>query len=244
MKTASGSKRVVRTKTNQEEEEEDENDYTQALLVNGPVSPGAVPFVQPNWPAVSLDYYWNTTLFIVVHTGVYLYWLMVLINTIYTNEYANFSTPPLPGVFSDSRYGWEWWPVWLLGLNVFLPFALQFAMLNNHVLQYSRMHRWFSTTAMITNLVAFALLTVLWLVRCNNTYSGSASMCNDYRWCGVYFPSQYCPNAVPFVPAVSATDLSRNSEASQHWIFSLVFWLLAWWHTSLNGDLREYGVLH
>jgi hypothetical protein len=219
------------------EDDEEDEEY------QGPVSPTIVN-TQPDWPAVPLRRYVTTSLFILVNAAIFFYWTIVLINTIFTNDYANFTIPPLPGAFVDSRYGWEWWCVFILGFNVFLPFTLQFALLNNDIEEYARLHMWFSTSAMVGNAIIFFILTLLWLASCNNHFSAGASMCNDYRWCGVYFPSAICPNSIPFTPAIVTPNLARNAEASQHWIFCLVFGVLAWWHTSLNGDLLDYGVLH
>jgi len=144
----------------------------------------------------------------------------------------------------QKRYGWDWWNVWLLSLNAILPMILAFAAVNNSVEEWARMHSFLSVLAIVMNLWVVLVLSWRWLFYCNNSFSGMQSACNDYRWCCVFYPSVWCPNTMACNPVVPYSDLQRNNEMEQHWAFSFVFFLLAWWHININQDMREFGMLH
>lgn len=192
---------------------------------------------------VPLRRYIQVFVFIFAYTGFWFYWgAFVLINTQYTDGNPQLGTPGTS--YLSARYNlWDWWPVWALGLNVLLPLSLAMAVADNTVEEWARLHRWFCSASFGVNIVVFLWLTVAWGVVCNNAYSGAHSACNDGRWCGVHYPSPWCPNNSPFTPPVSSGDLTRNQEMTTHWAFALVFLLLGTWHRSFNDDLREFGVL-
>ncbi len=188
--------------------------------------------------------YVNTTLFIFLQAGIFFYWAAgPLSQSYFACGYPQFGTPPSPGAYQCTRYDWDWWTIWLMTLNVLLPMMLQFALTNNTIEEYTRLHKWFSMMAIALNIWVFANLTIRWLVFCNTSWSGSSTVCNDYRWCCVYFPSEWCPNTTPCTPAVTAGQLGRNHDIFQHWIFTFVFFVFAIWNYDLNGGLREFGVL-
>ena len=186
--------------------------------------------------------YIGATLFLFFSAAFWFYWAAFpLVNTIFVDGYPS---NHFGDRFVTARYTWEWWNVWLLTLNalIYLMFAL--ALMNNTIEEYARVHKFFAIMGIVVNLYVVAILTVTWLLFCNTSFSLGSS-CNDYRACCVYFPSvDWCPNTVPCVPNVVSGDLRRNAEATQHWAFALVFFLMACWHTSINGDLKEFGVFH
>lgn len=204
------------------------------------VSPKQQP--PPSGGDVPLRRYVTATLFLLMNMAVSFYWTAFpLVNSIFYDGHPHAGTPPSPGPHMSARYTWDWWMVWLLGLNIFVPFLFALALTNNSIEEYTRLHRFFSQMAMILNLVVAIMLSVQWLFGCNGTTRWFGNQCSDYRWCCVNFPSVWCPNTTPCTPAV--TDLYRNSEQLQHWVFSFVFGVLAFWNASINKDLREFGVL-
>lgn len=194
----------------------------------------------PSWPEVPLRHYIVGMVFLCFTAGWFYYWsTFPLILTKYVHGYPNTNYD----TFMSARYGFHWWIVWGITLNALLPLFLAFALLNNLTSEWSGLHAFFSTHAIWVNVVLCILITAEWALFCNNTYTGGATPCNDYRWCGVYWPSVWCQNVGPFVPAVT-TSLARNNEMLQHWAFTFVFFILACWHRSMNGYLVRYGVLH
>jgi hypothetical protein len=192
---------------------------------------------------VPLRRYVTATMFLWMNMAISFYWIAFpLVNSIFLDGYPQAGTPPSPGTYMSARYTWDWWVVWLLGLNMFLPLLFALALTNNAIEEYTRLHRYFARLAMFSNLIVVAVLTVQWILLCNGTTRWFGLQCSDYRWCCVNFPSVWCPNTTPCMPAV--VNLDRNFEQLQHWVFSFVFELLAYWHTSINKDLREFGVLH
>lgn len=186
----------------------------------------------------------NTTLFIFLCLGAYFYWASIVLNhTYFAHGYQRFGTPPSPGAFLSARYGFDWWTIWLLSLNVLPPMMLCFALTNNKIETYTILHRWLAIMAIVVCIWCFVNLTWRWLLACNSAYSGSSSSCNDYRWCCVYFPSDWCPNNAMCTPDVTSSELGRNPENFQHWLFTFVFFVLAIWNYSINGDLIRLGVL-
>lgn len=212
--------------------------YKHLLAIKAGVSPLGNESEEKTYSAVPLRRYVGPVLFLLLCSGIFFYWSgIVLVNTIWSHEYPNYNQ------FASSRYTYEWWTVWLLNFNVLLIFMLSLAMANNSVEEFARLHKWCSIIMIIVNLFVALSLLFLWIFFCNNPYSGGAA-CNDYRWCCVYFPSGWCPNTVPCIPAVLSSDLHRNSEMTQHFVFAFVFFVLSTFHVSLNGDLREFRVLN
>ena len=195
------------------------------------------------YPQVPLRRYVTATMFLFMNIAVLFYWIAFpLTNSIFYDGYPRAGTPPSPNMFMSARYTWDWWMVWLLGLNTFLPFLFALALTNNNIEEYARMHRFFSQMALLVNLIVVIMLTIEWIFGCNGQFRWFGTQCSDYRWCCVNFPSEWCPNTTPCVPNV--TSLDRNLEQMQHWVFSFVFGLLAFWNASINKDLREFQVLH
>lgn len=199
-----------------------------------------------------LRHWAGATAFCLFSAVVYFLWMVVpFLNTQYTDGIPQLGIP-LPAnqtqKYLSARYGWDWVHVLLLAFNALLPMTLAWAMTNNRIEAYSRLHRWLSMLFLIINLWVLAVLSWRWFWTCNNSYSGMQSACNDYRWCCVYFPSEWCPNVNVCgydVPAdMTSGQLARNAEMTYHWIAGFVFFIMAAWHTSINRDMREFGVLH
>lgn len=212
--------------------------YKKLFAIGAGVSPTGLEQDEKTYTAVPLRRYVGPTLFLLLTAGIFFYWSgIVLVNTIWTDGYPHYNQ------YVSSRYAYEWWTVWLLTLNAvpILVFALSLA--NNTIEEFTRMHKWFSIMGIILNIYVAVALAVLWIFFCNSSYSGGAA-CNDYRWCCVNFPSVWCSNTVPCIPAVTASELVRNAEMTQHFIFAFVFLVLSTFHVSINGDLREFKVLN
>jgi len=116
------------------------------------------------------------------------------------------------------------------------------ALLHSNVTELSKLHLWVARVALLVNLVLVALLVVSWFFLCNNGYVPFSTACNDLRWCCVNFPSPWCPNVGPCTPNVFASDLVRTGEFFQMLIFSILFFLWALAHRTVNVDIRDYGV--
>jgi hypothetical protein len=188
---------------------------------------------------VPLRRYVGATLFLFFSAAFWFYWAAFpLVNTIFLDGY-----PGRYDRFVTARYTFDWWNVWLLGLNALVPITFSMALTNNSIEEYGRLHKFFSIMAIVLNLYVIAVTTFMWLAFTNTSFSAGISG-NDYRYCCAFFPSDWCPNTVPCVPAVASGALSRNAEATQHWVFAFVFFVLACWNTSINGDLKEFGVIH
>jgi len=190
---------------------------------------------------VPLRRYVTAFLFVIMQVIIFYYWRSFpLANTIFTDGIPQLGSS---AEYLSARYGWDWWHLWLLSLNQLLPMVLAWSLVHPGLEEYTRMHRWFSTTAIRINLWVFAVLTVRWWLFCNTPFSDGASACNAYDYCCVFFPSPWCPNSMPCIPNKSFGDLGRNNEMTQHWAFSLVFFLMSLWSVSINADLRDFGVL-
>ncbi len=191
------------------------------------------------YPEVPLRHYIVGALFLCISALFFYYWTLTpLISTRFEYGYPNTNSD----VFQSARYGFHWWIVWGLNINAIPLLFLAFALLNNLTPEYSQLHAFLSTNAIWINALMFVLMTIEWAVFCNTSFSGGATPCNDYAWCCVYWPSEWCQNNAPCSPVV--TLLARNKEMLQHWSFCLVFALFAVWHRQMNGYLTRYGVLH
>ena len=183
----------------------------------------------------------NAFLFCFLHAGIFFGWYALpLANTIFFHGYAQLGSAD---TFVSARYGWDWVHIFLLTLNQLLPASLAWALANADVEEWTRFHRWLSQSAVRVNLWVFLVLTVRWLLFCNTPFSDGSTACNDYRWCCVFWPSDWCPNYSACGTAFDFLDLSRNMEHVVNWAFSLVFALLAVWNVQINLDLRAFGVL-
>lgn len=215
---------------------------------------------QPNFETKSIPTraFYMATLFVFFTGAFYLVWLSIwAVNTTFYEGYPQLGTklpsdllpngkpsPPL-----STRYiRWYWWAVYLLAWNGLAPMLLAMALTHNRVREWAQAHQFVCFWLMILNAVVLIILTVFWIGHTNNGFSGAATAANDYRWCCVFWPSEWCPNNAPctFNPAaiIGSADLSRNSEITAHWAFSIIFGLLAFWNIKYAQNLRRnYGVL-
>ena len=150
--------------------------------------------------------------------------------------------PPSDGIPKSNRYEWEWWTIWLLTLNLLLPYLLAASLLNNTTTEYIKLHYSFSRYIGVgLNFIVFALLTVQWLIWCNGASGAQFSVCNDARWCCAHNDAEWCPNVV-CNPAVSTGDLRRSNVGFNHWLFSLLFLLHGLFSRGINSYLRNKGL--
>ncbi len=149
----------------------------------------------------------------------------------------------ITGTFLSSRFTlFGWWPIYLLSLNLLLGYLWTASLLNNNVPEFSKMHAWIAKWSIVFNFVEFVLLTVIWLFYCNSGYT-AASPCNDIRWCCAFFAtSSWCPNITPCAPDIVSSQLMRNDEFFQIWLWSLIFIFWSFAHRSVNKSFREAGV--
>ncbi len=156
--------------------------------------------------------------------------------------------PAAPAVYSyhSTRYiSVEYWMVWFLAWNILLVNMLCHALMNNTLVEFGGIHRFLSRCGVFWNGAIFLILSFLWLLFCNGG-STPGALCNDPRWCGVYYAepagADWCPNTVNFVPDVTVGDLYRSDEFLQAWMFSIFFFLWAMANKEINGYLRKKGL--
>lgn len=191
-------------------------------------------------------HYVEATLFLLANIVFIWYWVgFPLNNSYYLNGYPRFGTPPSPNNYLSSRYSYEWWCQWLVGLNIILPFLFSDALLYNNLREFADLHYHCSRFAQFYNLVVFIMLSINWLLFCNSGSFPNFTMCSSPVWCCVYFASSFqdsmwCPNVTPCVPNV--TSLSVTSAFFQTWLFSLLFILWSFLHEGINSRFTTYSV--
>lgn len=182
-------------------------------------------------------------IFMILNFAVFLYWAAFpLLNTLYLNGYPRFAVPPSPNNFESTLYGYQWWMVWLLVLNIFPIAIFLYAMASNKSFFGPWLHYWTAVIVIIIALIVTLVLGGIWIFDCNWSHSGR-SLCRDYRWCCNYFSSAptLCGNVTPCPGTI---NLSINDEFLQHFIFSIVFWVLTGIQVWLNIRMRKYGVFY
>jgi hypothetical protein len=190
----------------------------------------------------SRHYVW-ATMFVIGSTLFYMYPIMVpMLNAKFPANYESIS----PRVFVSSRYGYEWWITFIMSLNILLPYALALALVNNNVPEWAHLHYYTARLLTFVNIVLFIMFSVDWVFLCNNGFVPWSTLCNDPRYCCVYFGSsqinlEWCPNITPCTPDVSGSMLYRSDEFFQIWLWCLFFWLLAFSHRAINKELAQYG---
>jgi hypothetical protein len=199
----------------------------------------------PPTTTVQTCHYVGGVLFVMANLIIFWFWAAFpLNNCIFTNGYPHWGQYPPPGPFQSSRYSLEWWTVWMEGLNLLLPYALAAALLNNVVPEMAKIHYWMARIFLIVNLVVFGILAYDWIFLCN--WVPYTTMCNDGRYACVYFSSPedapWAPNTTPCVPNVASGQLGRSETFFQHFLFSLAFLVLCWFHRAINRELRSYGM--
>jgi hypothetical protein len=206
---------------------------------------------EPEKEAIPARAFYMATVFIFFTGGFYFFWLSIYgVNTVFFEGYPQLGTL-LPGTLYSARY-WDqihWWMVWLLSWNAAAPMALAMALTHNRIREWTQVHKFVCIWLMLLNLVVLVTLTVLWIIGTNNSFSGVSTAANDYRYCCVFWPNNWCPNNAPCVfnpplALTSSSQLIRNSEMTAHWAFSFVFLLLTYWNLLYSRNLRRnYGVL-
>lgn len=209
--------------------------------MGGAPSPsGEISDPEDVWEAATVGDYAGGTAFIFFSAAICFYWTgFTLTNTIYTHEYTSLNQ------FNSARYNWvDWWGVWVLVWNVTLPMLLALAITFANVRVWSRIHKTFAYLTIIATIIAFVFLTIGWIGFCNRSGSGGNSACNDYRWCGFYYTDSggWCSNGIPF-PGLMSSDLARNQQMTEHWIYCFVFGLMSYFHILMNTEFRNYGIL-
>jgi hypothetical protein len=218
------------------------------MLLGTGISPSMDKSAVASGQQTSTRHYVGGVVFVMANMLLCFYFVAFpLNNMLFTCGYTQPGTPPSPGPWNCSRYTWQWWTVWLLTLNLLLPYLLSAALLNNTVPEYSRFLYWISWFMIWFNIAVLAMLLVQWLFFCNSGSSYYNSACNDIRWCCVYYAasptaSTWCPNTTPCIPNFGSGNLQRSDEFFQAVLFAGFWTLLAWAHRRLTKDLILQGV--
>lgn len=171
------------------------------------------------------------------------YWCAFpLQDTMYVYGYPTLGIPPGPGIFVKMReVTFQWWFVWLLVGNLFPPLAYLGAVaLESKSKLVKEVHFWICLAVSIVSVVSLLVFLGIWIGWCNYGWS-AGSICNDPRWCCVFFGSNYdvCGNVTPCTDSIS---LSANAQFIQHVVFSALFTFLASVQVWLNYRMKAYGV--
>lgn len=137
--------------------------------------------------------------------------------------------------------GLEWWLMFAISLNMLLPLTLLAALARSKRASSADLHIVLSWGVFIVNIVVFIVLGFMALFYLNTGLAGGSAF-NDYRWCGVFFGSSYCPNTVGF-GGLNALDLRINVEFWGHFWFTSAFLLISAIHIGSNKLLRQNGII-
>jgi len=150
------------------------------------------------------------------------------------------------GAIVDTKYHISWVMIFILSLNVLLPYLLFFVVVDPT--QQARSDTYFIVSVLMIFLNTLVVIGFLgyWMVWINVSWSGAEPF-NDYSWC-CYYADQHpelCPNTpfFPCDPPVNFTDLRPNGEFVTHWIFAGVFWLASLGHFLLHRLLHVEGLV-
>ena len=184
-------------------------------------------------------------IFIIFNLLLFTYWASFpLLNTKFFHGTTKLGTTSAE--FRSARYGWDWWTVWLLTLNGLAPFLLAMALTENRVPEFAKTHGFVTALLLLINVWCFAVLSIRWCAFCNREGVPGSTACNDYKFCGVYFGAsenqQWCYNSIPFTPSVNSSELKRNQEYFQHWLFSIFFFILSFWNLGIQKSLTDFGI--
>lgn len=224
----------------------------QSRLIGKGISPAdGDPNSTENDERIPSRAFYTATLFVFFTGGVYFVWLSIWgINTVFYEGYPQLGTM-LPGQLLSSRYNANvyWWMILLLSWNGLAPMILAMALTYNRIREWGQAHQFVCIWLIVLNIIVLGTLTFLWIGWTNTAYSGYATSGNDYRWCCVFWPSEWCPNNAACVFSSplsldSSSQLARNEEMTAHWAFTFVFLLLAFWNLQFSENLRKnYRVL-
>lgn len=172
------------------------------------------------------------SVFVTLTMIVYWSWAAFPLNN--ANFQDGYINTPIGRFYKSSRYGFEWWIVWLMGLNFLVPYTLCGALVNNlHVINgrnpWAVIHRLFAGLAMLLNLVVVICFAIMWVTMCNLSWSPWASLCNDPRWCCEFNNPEWCVNGGFMCLPNPGWDglLHRSEPFFQCFIYAIVFLVLA-----------------
>ena len=173
-------------------------------------------------------------------------WYYIAFPLVNMRPVFGYPAAPAQYTFETTRYiSVEYWMVYFLVWNILLVDLLCHALMNNTLVEFGGIHHFLSRVGMVWNGIIFLILTFLWLFFCNGDFTGGA-LCNDPRWCGVYYTSSsalsWCPNTVNFVPDVTYSQIYRSDEFFQAWLFSIFFMIWALANKSINRYLHRKGM--
>lgn len=172
-----------------------------------------------------------------------LYFGLIVVNLQFQDGYVNVGNAP-PGIWQTARYSWTWWGIFLIGLNVMLPILFSFALANNTMPEWSKIHYFVSRLSFAVNFVSFFILSIIWLFFTNYSYSAWNTAANDIHWCCAFFADNptWCANFGLCNPDIQPSQLHRSDSFFLCWLFSLLFALWGLGFRSMNRSMREYGL--
>jgi len=186
----------------------------------------------------------QSTLFVVLSSiFCVLYFGLIVVPLQFQDGYVNVGNAP-PGVWQSARYTWTYWAIWIIGLNVLMPWLFSSALANNTTPEWSKIHYFAARLSIALNFVAFVILSIIWLFFTNYSFSAWNTAGNDVYYCCAYFASNptWCPNFGLCTPDIQPSQLHRSESFFLCWLFSLLFALWGLGYRSMNKSMREYGL--
>lgn len=181
--------------------------------------------------------------FIFLSAIVYALWAgFPLLNTLHLNGYPRFPIPPIPNTFETLIYGYHWWLIWCLGLNLLPILTFLLALINNKFIGVTKLHYWVTTLVAFIDISVFFLLLLVYIFDCGYNYSGG-SLCNSYSWCCSFFSNAptICPN---ITPCPNPINEHANAEFFMHLIMSMVFGFMNVINVWITYRMKQYGIFY
>lgn len=192
-----------------------------------------------NWKSITSEGKLLGVIYAFIFACIFVYWTTIpLYNTNVLHGYPRFDTPDSPNNFESWRYGWQYFSISTLVLNILPILTFLGAIMSNRSKIMPTVY-WF--TSIIVGLLDFlvvAFLVGVWIFNCNYPTSGG-SICNDYQWCWKFFADAYtlCPNISGLT-----VGLTPNIEFIQHMIYGFVFLIMNMVGIWLQQRMKVYKV--
>ena len=161
--------------------------------------------------------------------------------------YPAIAAPPSPGPFVNQRYTFQYFCVYLLGINFLPPLCLMIAANIPNQISGKFLHQIVTILAFVVNVFSGIFLVLLYWWFCNGSNATMSVLANDVSWCCVHFASApvLCPIAptgcIPGSPTTRA-ELSVPLEYTLSMVAALVFFLLTWGHLQINAKFRRWNI--
>jgi hypothetical protein len=179
----------------------------------------------------------NVVVWVMLNTILLVFWAGFVVNDWHSvHAYTRIGPAAGSTFFNSARYDIVWWFGWLMSFNVFLPFILIWAAVQNDLPAAMTVHRIASVIVIFLDIAILAFFSLYYVFLCNTGLSGG-SPCNDGLWCCIFLGTgTWCQNGLP-CPAA----LFPNGTFLAMWISSGVAGIVAWVNILVGRHLRRVG---